>query len=140
VILSDNLYEILGTSPEASPDAIERAWKAQLRRWHPDCAPDKGWIVEATRQAALINAAHDVLADPVERAAYDRCHSTQRGAQPVAAAAPADAPWATVWARAQPTRGAGSRVRFSGPRPTHLPKADKRATGISKLWRAESSR
>ena len=52
---------------DASPEAIEVAWRALLRRHHPDVAGPDG-----LEQAKRINVAHDWLSDPALRARYDR--------------------------------------------------------------------
>jgi len=64
---SDDLYARLGVPRDASPEAIELAWRALLRRHHPDVAgPD------ALDLAKRINVAHDWLSDPDLRRRYDR--------------------------------------------------------------------
>lgn len=66
---SDDLYELLGVSPTASPEVIAAAYKAMMKRYHPDAGGN-------TEQAQRINNAYDVLRDPLLRAEYDR---TRRG-------------------------------------------------------------
>ena len=78
----DDLYARLGLEPEASFEAVELAWRALLRRHHPDVAGDSA---EALEKAKRINVAHDWLADPELRARYDR---EVMGLEPLAA--PAD--------------------------------------------------
>jgi hypothetical protein len=53
---------------DASPEAIELAWRALLKRHHPDVAGDGPAAVD---RAKRINVAHDWLADPELRARYD---------------------------------------------------------------------
>jgi curved DNA-binding protein CbpA len=62
-----NLYRILHVQPEAPPEVIKAAWRALMStlRAHPDLGGD-------TDTAARLNAAYEVLSDPVRRAAYDR--------------------------------------------------------------------
>jgi curved DNA-binding protein CbpA len=62
----DDLYARLGVPVDASPEAIEIAWRGLLRRHHPDVAGEDG--LEAAKR---INVAHDWLADPALRARYD---------------------------------------------------------------------
>jgi len=63
-------YAVLEISPEASAEQIQRAFKAQILRWHPDVNPTQKAAAEArTRQ---IIEAHEVLKDAVSRAQYDR--------------------------------------------------------------------
>lgn len=64
---ADDLYVRLGVPYDASPEAIEVAWRGLLRRHHPDVAgPD------ALDLAKRINVAHDWLSDPELRRRYDR--------------------------------------------------------------------
>ena len=64
---SDDLYARLELPTDATPEAIEIAWRALLRRHHPDVAGPTG-----LERAKRINVAHDWLSDPHLRARYDR--------------------------------------------------------------------
>jgi molecular chaperone DnaJ len=64
----DDLYARLEVGVDASPEAIEVAWRALLRRHHPDVA---GSDPEALERAKRINVAHDWLSDPTLRDRYD---------------------------------------------------------------------
>ena len=64
---ADDLYARLGVPRDASPEAIELAWRALLRRHHPDVAGPDGLEL-----AKRINVAHDWLSDPELRQRYDR--------------------------------------------------------------------
>lgn len=68
------LYELLGVDPGASAAEIQRAWREQVKRFHPDAHPGAPEAVreQLNRQVAEINAAYEVLRDPETRAAYDR--------------------------------------------------------------------
>jgi hypothetical protein len=70
----DDLYARLGVPVDASPEAIEIAWRGLLRRHHPDVAGEDG--LEAAKR---INVAHDWLADPGLRARYDEARGTAHG-------------------------------------------------------------
>lgn len=63
----DDLYARLELPVDASFEAVEIAWRALLRRHHPDIAGPA-----AVETAKRINVAHDWLSDPVLRARYDR--------------------------------------------------------------------
>lgn len=58
-------YETLGVHETAPPEVIEAAWKALMKKFHPDSQTPN---LELTQK---INAAHDVLADEEKRKAYD---------------------------------------------------------------------
>jgi curved DNA-binding protein CbpA len=64
---ADDLYARLEVPRNASPEAIEIAWRALLRRHHPDVAGEV-----SLERAKLINVAHDWLSDPGLRDRYDR--------------------------------------------------------------------
>ena len=63
----DDLYTRLELPTNASPEAIELAWRGLLRLHHPDVAGPAG-----LERAKRINVAHDWLSDPGLRARYDR--------------------------------------------------------------------
>jgi hypothetical protein len=64
---ADDLYARLGVPRDASPEAIELAWRGLLRQHHPDVAGPDGLEL-----AKRINVAHDWLSDPELRHRYDR--------------------------------------------------------------------
>jgi curved DNA-binding protein CbpA len=66
-IPSDDLYARLELPVGASVDAVEVAWRALLKRHHPDIAGET-----ANETAKRINVAHDWLTDTELRARYDR--------------------------------------------------------------------
>jgi curved DNA-binding protein CbpA len=63
---ADDLYARLEIAANASPEAIEVAWRALLRLHHPDVAGPAG-----LERAKRINVAHDWLSDPALRERYD---------------------------------------------------------------------
>ena len=63
-------YEVLGVGAGASPQEIRAAYKAQIRRFHPDVY--EGPAEEATEKAIELNGAYAVLSDPERRTIYDR--------------------------------------------------------------------
>jgi len=96
-----DLYFVLGVPPDATTEEVHRAWKRQLKYWHPD----RGNHPDAAEYAKLINHAHDVLADPKQRATYDQSRVGWR---------PGDAAGPPVGARRQPRYSA---VDFETRRP-----------------------
>ncbi len=57
----------MGIQPGADQPAIRSAYRALMRRFHPDADPS----AEAAEQARAINVAYAVLGDPAKRAAYN---------------------------------------------------------------------
>lgn len=119
LVPDDDLYARLEVGMDASPEAIELAWRALLRKHHPDVAGDG---VDALERAKRINVAHDWLSDPDLRERYDadragvpfteasRFAGTARGRPTRVAHAP--------WRRAG--GGPARRPRPAGPRRTDL--------------------
>lgn len=64
-------YRVLGVHRGASADEIRAAFRASVRRQHPDTAGADNTDDAATRR---VIAAYRLLADPVSRARYDASH------------------------------------------------------------------
>src|SRR4051794_10460024 len=73
-IPTDDLYARLGVSATADTPAIDRAWRALLKRHHPDIAGSF-----SLELAKLINVAHDWLSHPETRARYDEAVRQREG-------------------------------------------------------------
>lgn len=103
---ADDLYGRLEISVDASPEVIEVAWRALLRRHHPDVAGPEG-----LEQAKRINVAHDWLSDVELRARYDRERGLKvrdaRGERPAWAPRAGPRP-----ARRRPAEPAETMARF----------------------------
>lgn len=65
---SQNYYELLGLSAEASPEEIRRRYRELARKYHPDLQSEQAGAHE---RFLHINEAYQVLGDPVRRASYD---------------------------------------------------------------------
>jgi hypothetical protein len=99
----DDLYARLEVPVDASFEAIEIAWRALLRRHHPDVAGDDGLA-----SAKAINVAHDWLSSPELRDRYDEARHVRT------VVGPPPGKW-------RPGRGgeeAGARPAASQPRPS----------------------
>ena len=65
-------YRVLDVRHDASPSEIKRRWRELARTHHPDRAAHDGEAqARLTTRMARINAAYDILRDPVRRARYD---------------------------------------------------------------------
>jgi len=72
-------YRVLDLRHDASPDEIKRRWRDLAREHHPDRAgSDTEQRDRLTTRMARINAAYDVLRDPVRRARYDSTPHARR--------------------------------------------------------------
>lgn len=63
-----DLYETLQVSPRADPEVIEATYRRLSRKYHPDINP----APDADLRMRELNAAYEVLRDPVKRSEYDR--------------------------------------------------------------------
>ena len=61
-------YAVLGVSTTSEAVVIKAAYKALMRKYHPDTSQSS----DAAEKAQAINAAYAILGDPEKRAAYDR--------------------------------------------------------------------
>jgi len=62
-----DFYEVLGVAPTSEDVVIRAAYRALMRRYHPDADPAS----ETSERAREINAAYAVLNNPEKRARYD---------------------------------------------------------------------
>jgi curved DNA-binding protein CbpA len=67
-----NPYQVLDVRPGSSSGVIKRRWRELAREHHPDrAAGDTEEARRLTARMARINAAYDLLRDPVRRAHFD---------------------------------------------------------------------
>lgn len=64
-------YEVLQVSRSATPEVIRSAYRALIKRFHPDAKSDVDPI-DAEHKTRLLNAAYETLSDPGQRVDYDR--------------------------------------------------------------------
>ncbi|WP_411805359.1 J domain-containing protein [Arthrobacter sp. LAPM80] len=71
-----NLYATLHIVPEATAADVGRAYRALLRRYHPDTLPSRTAVpIDALadrRKLQQIMDAYAILSDPAQRACYDQ--------------------------------------------------------------------
>lgn len=68
--MSKNYYEILEVDKNASPEVIEKAYKALVKKYHPDLQEEKNKAL-AEEKIKLINEAYDTLSNSELRLKYD---------------------------------------------------------------------
>ncbi len=78
---SDDFYEILGLSREASADDIRRAFRKLAMEHHPDRVTDPAQKEASEATFKRIAAAYEVLSDPEKKAKYDQYGSAAAFAQ-----------------------------------------------------------
>jgi molecular chaperone DnaJ len=65
--MTQDLYDVLGVSRDASPEEIKKAYRTLARKLHPDVNPDP----ETQERFKEVTRAYDVLSDPKKREMYD---------------------------------------------------------------------
>jgi len=66
--MSEDFYEALGVSRDASEEEINRAYREKASEYHPDVSDDP----DAEEKFKRIQKAKEVLTDEEKRQAYDR--------------------------------------------------------------------
>lgn len=107
-------YEVLGVATSATHDELRDAYRAQALAQHPDrkASDDPDAAAEAELRMSVVNAAWQVLGDPVSRAAYDAELARARRAADVDEGAPADP--LVAW------QGSEGDERWPAERPTSV--------------------
>ncbi len=106
-------YAALGISPQADQDVIAAAYRALLKKYHPDTGTLRG-TASKEKLAAVLDA-FEVLGNAESRAAYDAERATQLAApeddeEPMALESSSPASW-------NPTLGPAGERPASGPPP-----------------------
>ncbi|HZV97376.1 MAG TPA: DnaJ domain-containing protein [Methylophilaceae bacterium] len=122
-------YDNLRVAPNASAEEIRASYKALCQKYHPDKNPDDA---QAAKKFIIINAAYEVLSDPLKRRDHDdwiALHEVHRF-KPYRAAQPAPKPNAKPRPEANfepkgPQHGAMPPIP-----PAEAPQNSKRRTAI----------
>ena len=64
-----DFYEVLGLSKGASEDEIKKAYRACVKKYHPDLHPDDKECEEKMKE---VNEAYEILSDPDKKSKYDQ--------------------------------------------------------------------
>lgn len=67
-------YDTLGISQNATIDEIKKAYRALVRKYHPDINSAK----DATKKTQAINAAYEILSDKITKEKYDAYLNAQK--------------------------------------------------------------
>lgn len=113
-------YKILQVDPEAEEEVIAAAYRRLARKYHPDTATG----LEARGRMEAINAAWEVLGDPMRRAAYDRQRALQAAVARSGVGGSADGGEGRPGHRGGTTAGASHAAdpRREGPSPASEPR------------------
>ena len=76
--MARDLYEVLGVKPTASPDAIKRAYRRLVKRYHPDVNKLRG----AKEMFLEVKEAYEILSNGLLRREYDERTASERDQMP----------------------------------------------------------
>lgn len=139
--MTEDFYDLLEIPPDAPRKEVKRAFREQVRIYHPDHNDDD----RARAQFTAVQKAYEILGDPVERTAYDRL-----GHEEYVAKRTSGLPSADVWrsddssSRSSSSRnrglGASGGRRRAGTSGSNASTRSKRGTKRSAGRQTSSSR
>jgi len=130
--MARDLYEILGVRRSASAEAIKRAYRRLVKRYHPDLNPHRG----ASEMFLDVKEAYEVLSNPLLRREYDEKLGIGSGGP--SAARPDDQPPRKVrvptgYVRVSPPfRSASGRIETVGER--ELARRSRKAQTVWRIY------
>jgi curved DNA-binding protein CbpA len=104
-------YKTLQVDPEAEDEVIAAAYRRLARKYHPDVNSGP----EVAARMAAINAAWEVIGDPMRRAAFDRRRAVQTAMERRDAESTGHAPASGTGGAATGGRGGGPPTASSRP-------------------------
>jgi curved DNA-binding protein CbpA len=122
-------YKILQVDPEAEEEVVVAAYRRLARKYHPDVAVDE----EAAARMSAINAAWEVIGDPIRRATFDR----ERNIQAALARSAAETADRQASAGPKPAPDSGPSASSSGApasRPSRPGAGQHEASTVSRDW------
>jgi hypothetical protein len=123
------LYAVLEVGPDATPDAIRRAYRRGALKSHPDRHPDDK---EAADRFLLLTQARDVLLNPEARQAYDQLRDG------VAAAGRGETTAGSTMGRRQ-VRKTSANDPLNEQRLASKAQRSRSAAELTVLWRSNST-
>lgn len=75
-----NYYQILAVPPRASMEEVRQAYRQAVKKYHPDRHPDNPAPYE--ERFKQIQAAYEILSDPLKRSRYDQQHGIAPAPRP----------------------------------------------------------
>ena len=118
-------YKILQVDPEAEDEVIAAAYRRLARKYHPDTATG----TESSGRMEAINAAWEVLGDPMRRVAHDRQRAIQAAVSRSSAGGSPDAGGGA----GPPNAAQGSARPASSPQGGPKPRSPEPET-VSRDW------
>lgn len=114
-------YQLLGLEPTADTDAIKKAFRREIARYHPDKVVHLGAEFQemAATRAAELTVAYKTLTDPALRGEYDAGISGGMPPPPPEPAPRPDAPFETPQVEetpVEPPHPSGNKSRFAAER------------------------
>lgn len=76
--MAQSPYEVLGVASDASPEAIQKAYRRLAKKLHPDLNPGNR---DAEEQFKKVATANDLISDPAKRKRFDAGEIDELGAE-----------------------------------------------------------